>query len=162
MAYRSHLGTKPPVQIRTLVAPTTGDSKTEYVVCLRASPKATSAACNVEVRIPVPSDAEGVEFAAPRCSRAEYVSDQDVVVWHVKQLQGQELALTMSFRRSRPTFAETGLWPPVVRASFEIHNSTASGLAVRNLKIIEKSGYEAAQRIRYVTRCGDSSYRLPF
>ena len=47
-----------------------------------------------------------------------------------------------------------------IAVNFEIPYYTASGLQVRYLKIVEKSGYEALPWVRYITRNGDYQLRM--
>jgi AP-1 complex subunit mu len=44
--------------------------------------------------------------------------------------------------------------------SFEIPYFTVSGVQVRYLKIVDKSGYEAVPWVRYITQNGDYSIRI--
>lgn len=45
--------------------------------------------------------------------------------------------------------------------SFEIPYFAASGMQVRYLKIVERSGYSALPWVRYVTKQGDFLTRMP-
>jgi AP-1 complex subunit mu len=47
-----------------------------------------------------------------------------------------------------------------ISVKFEIPYFTTSGLQVRYLKIIEKSGYQALPWVRYVTQNGDYQIRM--
>ena len=47
-----------------------------------------------------------------------------------------------------------------ISVNFEIPYYTASGLQVRYLKIVEKSGYQALPWVRYITRNGDYQLRM--
>ena len=48
---------------------------------------------------------------------------------------------------------------PPITARFEIPYFTVSGIQVRYLKIVEKSGYQALPWVRYITQNGDD-YRF--
>ncbi|CAM9750595.1 unnamed protein product [Laminaria digitata] len=47
-----------------------------------------------------------------------------------------------------------------VQVKFEIPYFTVSGIQVRYLKIIEKSGYQALPWVRYITQNGDYQLRM--
>ena len=47
-----------------------------------------------------------------------------------------------------------------IQVSFEIPYFTVSGLQVRYMKIVEKSGYEAVPWVRYMTKNGEYSIRI--
>lgn len=49
---------------------------------------------------------------------------------------------------------------PPVSVKFEIPYFTVSGIQVRYLKIIEKSGYQALPWVRYITQNGDYQLRM--
>lgn len=46
-------------------------------------------------------------------------------------------------------------WRAPIEVQFEIPYFTVSGIQVRYLKIIEKSGYQALPWVRYITQNGD-------
>lgn len=48
---------------------------------------------------------------------------------------------------------------PPIQVKFEIPYFTTSGIQVRYLKIIEKSGYQALPWVRYITQNGDYQIR---
>jgi AP-1 complex subunit mu len=48
---------------------------------------------------------------------------------------------------------------PPIQVRFEIPYFTVSGIQVRYLKIIEKSGYQALPWVRYITQNGDYQLR---
>lgn len=48
---------------------------------------------------------------------------------------------------------------PPISVKFEIPYFTTSGIQVRYLKIIEKSGYQALPWVRYITQNGDYQLR---
>jgi len=50
---------------------------------------------------------------------------------------------------------------PPIGVKFEIPYFTTSGIQVRYLKIVEKSGYQALPWVRYITQNGDYQLRLP-
>uniref|UniRef100_A0A0E9V1X6 MHD domain-containing protein n=1 Tax=Anguilla anguilla TaxID=7936 RepID=A0A0E9V1X6_ANGAN len=55
--------------------------------------------------------------------------------------------------------AENKEGKPPVSVKFEIPYFTTSGIQVRHLKIIEKSGYQALPWVRYITQNGDYQLR---
>ena len=48
---------------------------------------------------------------------------------------------------------------PPIQVQFEIPYFTTSGVQVRYLKVVEKSGYTALPWVRYITRNGDYQIR---
>lgn len=58
-------------------------------------------------------------------------------------------------------FAEDPDKRPPIAVKFEIPYFTTSGIQVRYLKVIEKSGYQAFPWVRYITQNGDYFLRMP-
>jgi AP-1 complex subunit mu len=54
-----------------------------------------------------------------------------------------------------PTDAESAEKRPPITVRFEIPYFTVSGIQVRYLKVVEKSGYQALPWVRYITQNGD-------
>jgi AP-1 complex subunit mu len=54
----------------------------------------------------------------------------------------------------------TEQWRAPIEVKFEIPYFTVSGLQVRYLKIIEKSGYQALPWVRYITMNGHYQLRM--
>lgn len=48
---------------------------------------------------------------------------------------------------------------PPISVRFEVPYFTVSGIQVRYLKIVERSGYQALPWVRYITQSGDYSIR---
>ena len=51
-------------------------------------------------------------------------------------------------------------WKKPIGVKFEIPYFTVSGIQVRYLKIIERSGYQALPWVRYITANGDYQLRM--
>lgn len=58
------------------------------------------------------------------------------------------------------TSEEAESWRAPIEVKFEIPYFTVSGLQVRYLKIIEKSGYQALPWVRYITMNGHYQLRM--
>jgi AP-1 complex subunit mu len=88
---------------------------------------------------------------------------QDAIVWSIKQFHGQREYL-MRAHFGLPSIAAEGAsaesWKAPVEIKFEIPYFTVSGIQVRYLKIIEKSGYQALPWVRYITQNGNYSLRM--
>lgn len=163
MSYRLNTQVKPLIWVEAVVDATPTSSRVEYMIKAKSQFKTRSVANNVEIIVPVPSDVDSPKF---KCSvgSVRYVPDKDQMIWTIKQFQGQkELIMTANFglpsvmdnSRPRDSFMK---FP--VSVTFEIPYFTVSGLTVRYLKIIEKSGYSALPWVRYITTNGDYQVRM--
>uniref|UniRef100_A0A6T8L757 MHD domain-containing protein n=1 Tax=Hemiselmis andersenii TaxID=464988 RepID=A0A6T8L757_HEMAN len=158
MSYRLSTQVRPLIWIEAVVEPHTG-SRIEYMIKAKSQFKSRSVANNVEILIPVPPDADSPSF---KCSvgSAKYAPERDCVVWTIKQFAGQkEFVLRAHF--GLPSVQADGALPKKpISVKFEIPYYTVSGIQVRYLKIMEKSGYQALPWVRYITQNGDYQLRM--
>jgi len=139
-------------------------SRIEYVIKVKSEFKKRSTANNVEILIPVPQDADSPSFKTSM-GKVEYVPEDCCLKWKIKQFNGQKEYL-MRAHFGLPTVGaldagqEDDTQKPPISIKFEIPYFTVSGIQVRYLKIIEKSGYQALPWVRYITQNGDYSIRM--
>ena len=161
MSYRLNTQVKPLIWVEAVVDRSRGRSRVEFMIKTRSHFKSRSVANNVEIHIPVPADADTPQFKTAVGS-AWYEPEKDVLIWSIKQFQGQkDFIMTASF--GLPSIAaenrEAFLKRPI-SVKFEIPYFTVSGLTVKYLKIVEKSGYQALPWVRYITQHGDYQLRM--
>jgi AP-1 complex subunit mu len=159
MTYRLSTTVRPLIWIEALVEPHSG-SRIEYTVKAKSNFKRRSTANNVEIVIPVPPDADSPSFKTS-VGKVEYVPDKDCLIWRIKQFQGQkEFLMRAHFGLPSITNEESGAVKAPISVKFEIPYFTVSGIQVRYLKIMEKSGYQALPWVRYITQNGDYQIRM--
>jgi AP-1 complex subunit mu len=141
MSYRLNTNVRPLIWIESVVESHKG-SRVEYMVKARSQFKSRSTANNVQISVPVPKDADTPKFKSS-IGTVKYLPEKDAILWTVKQFQGsKEYLLRAHF--GLPSIAdEDPANKPPITVSFEIPYFTVSGIQVRYLKIIEKSGYQA-------------------
>ena len=120
-------------------------------------------------------------FAQASTGSVSYVPDKSAFVWKIKQLNGgREFLMRAHFglpsvRGGMPlitilrshthcvlrTEHESLDKRAPITVKFEIPYFTVSGIQVRYLKIVEKSGYQALPWVRYITQNGDD-YRCVY
>jgi AP-1 complex subunit mu len=166
MSYRLQTHVKPLIWVRAMVEPHS-NSRIEYMVKAKSQFKRQSVANGVEIRIPVPGDVSSPSFKAS-IGTVVYVPDCNCVVWSIKQFFGSREYLMRahfglpSIRSEEDEDGES--WKGPIQVKFEIPYFTVSGIQVRYLKIIEKTGYQALPWVRYITQNGKvrSPCRGPF
>jgi len=166
MTYRLSTHVKPLIWVEAVVEPHKG-SRIEYMIKTRSQFKSRSVANNVEILIPVPPDVDSPSF---KCSvgNVTYLPDRDAVVWTIKQFHGgREYLMRAHFglpsigaNNSGNKGKDENSWKAPIAVKFEIPYFTVSGIQVRYLKIIEKSGYQALPWVRYITANGDYQLRM--
>jgi len=160
MSYRLNTTVKPLFWVE-VVLDTYTHSKIEYTVRLKSQYKPRSYANNVEVVVPVPSDANSPYFKAS-IGTVKYTPDQEAMVWYIKSLGGQK-EHSMKAKFGFPSVADQNrdrFKREPVQIKFEIPYFTVSGIQVRYLKIVEKSGYHALPWVRYITQHGLYQIRM--
>jgi len=168
MTYRLNTHVKPLIWVEAVVEPHKG-SRIEYMIKTRSQFKSRSVANNVEIIIPVPADVDSPSFKSS-VGTVTYLPDKDAVVWTIKQFHGgREYLMRAHFGLPSITASDVdpdakrkgeNSWKAPIRVKFEIPYFTVSGIQVRYLKIIERSGYQALPWVRYITAHGDYQLRM--
>ncbi|EGG06659.1 uncharacterized protein MELLADRAFT_48387 [Melampsora larici-populina 98AG31] len=153
MSYRINTQVKPLIWAEAMVE-VHSNSRVEYVVKAKAQFKRRSTANNVEIYVPVPDDADSPRFRAS-VGTVHYVPEKSAFVWKIKQLGGgREYLMRAQF--GLPSVRNDAIEKRApITIKFEIPYFTVSGIQVRYLKIVEKSGYQALPWVRYITQHGD-------
>jgi len=159
MSYRLNTQVKPLIWIEAVVEPHS-HSRIEYMIKAKSQFKQRSTANNVEIVIPVPSDADTPSFKTS-IGTVKYAPERDAIVWSIKQFHGgKEYLMRAHFGLPSVSNEEDKKDKPPITVKFEIPYFTVSGIQVRYLKIIEKSGYQALPWVRYITQNGDYQLRM--
>jgi AP-1 complex subunit mu len=161
MSYRLSTHVKPLIWVETVVDRSSSRTRVEYMVKAKSNFKSRSVANNVEILIPVPSDVDSPNFKTSIGS-VKYIPGKDAMLWTIKQFAGQkDFIMTATF--GLPSVAsETrdAYQKRPINVKFEIPYFTVSGVTVRYLKIVEKSGYQALPWVRYITQNGEYQLRM--
>jgi len=159
MSYRLSTQVKPLIWIEAVVEPHS-HSRIEYMIKAKSQFKQRSTANNVEILIPVPPDADSPSFKTS-IGTVKYAPERDAIVWSIKQFHGgKEYLMRAHFGLPSVSNEEDKKDKPPITVKFEIPYFTVSGIQVRYLKIIEKSGYQALPWVRYITQNGDYQLRM--
>ncbi len=160
MSYRLNTQVKPLIWVEAVVEPHS-HSRIEYMIKAKSQFKSKSIANNVEIIIPVPHDVDTPTFKAS-IGTVTYFPDRDAVIWSIKQFNGSKEYMMRAHFGLPSISAEEGKdhWKAPIEVKFEIPYFTVSGLQVRYLKIIEKSGYQALPWVRYITMNGNYQLRM--
>merc|ERR1712032_338110 len=154
MSYRLNTQVKPLIWIEAVVEPHS-HSRIEYMIKAKSQFKQRSTANIVEILVPVPPDADSPSFKTS-IGTVKYAPERDAVVWSIKQFHGgKEYLMRAHFGLPSVSNEEDKKDKPPITVKFEIPYFTVSGIQVRYLKIIEKSGYQALPWVRYITQNGD-------
>ncbi|KAJ3043669.1 AP-1 complex subunit mu-1 [Rhizophlyctis rosea] len=159
MSYRLNTQVKPLIWCEAVIESHSG-SRVEYMIKAKAQFKKRSSANNVEIIVPVPEDADTPKFKAS-VGYAQYAPEKNAIVWKIKQFPGgKEFTMRAHFGLPSVKNEDPDRRPPI-SVKFEIPYFTVSGIQVRYLKVVDKSGYQAFPWVRYITQNGDYFLRLP-
>jgi len=157
MSYRLNTHVKPLIWIESVIE-RHDHSRIEIMVKAKSQFKRRSTANNVEIVIPVPSDADSPKFKTT-IGHCKYAPEQNAVIWTVKSFPGGKEYLMKAHFGLPSVVGDLNEGKPPISVKFEIPYFTTSGIQVRYLKIIEKSGYQALPWVRYITQNGDYQLR---
>eukprot|EP00095_Tigriopus_kingsejongensis_P002599 maker-scaffold632_size121914-snap-gene-0.20 protein:Tk02599 transcript:maker-scaffold632_size121914-snap-gene-0.20-mRNA-1 annotation:"ap-1 complex subunit mu-1" len=157
MSYRLNTHVKPLIWIESVIE-RHAHSRIEYMVKAKSQFKRRSTANNVEIIIPVPSDASAPKFKTT-IGHCKYTPEIGAIVWNIKNFPGGKEYLMRAHLSLPSVEGDITEGKPPIQVKFEIPYFTTSGIQVRYLKIIEKSGYQALPWVRYITQNGDYQLR---
>jgi len=158
MSYRLNTEVKPLIWVESVVE--SYGTRIEYMIKAKAQFKRRSIANNVEIFIPVPEDSDSPKFKSS-VGTVRYAPEKNAIVWSIKQFPGgKEFLMRAQFGLPSVRKEDPDKKPPI-SVKYEIPYFTVSGIQVRYLKIIEKSGYQALPWVRYITQNGDYELRMP-
>lgn len=157
MSYRLNTHIKPLIWIESVIE-RHAHSRIEYMIKAKSQFKRRSTANNVEINIPVPNDADSPKFKTS-IGHAKYTPESSKVIWNIKSFPGGKEYLMRAHFDLPSVVGEDLEGKPPITVKFEIPYFTTSGIQVRYLKIIEKSGYQALPWVRYITQNGDYQLR---
>eukprot|EP00056_Hartaetosiga_gracilis_P022550 m.31519 g.31519 ORF g.31519 m.31519 type:complete len:424 (+) comp9703_c0_seq1:136-1407(+) len=157
MSYRLSQDVKPLIWVESVIERHT-HSRVEYLIKAKSKFKRRSTATNVVINVPVPSDADSPKFKVSTGS-CKYEPQHNNLRWTIKNFPGgKEFFLRAHFNLPSVEGEDVETKPPI-QVEFEIPYFTTSGIQVRYLKVVEKSGYEALPWVRYITQNGDYQIR---
>ena len=157
MSYRLNSDVKPLIWIESMIE-RHKHSRVEYTIRAKGQFKRRATANDVQIIVAVPHDADSPQFMTSIGS-VVYTPENNCLVWTIKSFPGgKEYIMRAHFNLPSVMSEQTEAKPPI-EVKFEIPYFTISGIEVRHLKIIEKSGYQALPWVRYLTQNGDYQLR---
>jgi len=158
MKYRISQNVRLPVKIVPIVEEI-GRNKVLYNIRVAADVSKKRFATGLVIRIPCPSNTAKTKISVSK-GRAKYDVVHHAIVWRIKRLAGEAEA-TLSCTAQLSTVTKSTVWSrPPIEADFVVPMVTASGLAVRYLRVVEKSTYSAEKWVKYSSRAGSYQIRI--
>jgi AP-4 complex subunit mu-1 len=139
--------------------------KAELTLRIRADVPTHTYGLNVAVKVPVPKTTTslGVEFGVGASGQTyEYKSAEKYVVWNISRFGGgTEQVCKIRFSTSSPITAATRKEVGPISMSFEVPQHNVSGLAIKSLRLEERSQtYNPSRWIRNITQANSYVCRM--
>lgn len=136
---------------------TESPQKISLVLHLRSNLSPKTVATDVLVRVPVFKEVGNVSIFS-NSGKARFDPEISAVMWSFNKMNGETEALLSLELPYANTFS--GWSRPPITLDFTLDTYSSSHLAVRYLKVSEKSNYRTVKWVRYCTRAG--SYEVRF
>uniref|UniRef100_A0A8C5AAI6 AP-1 complex subunit mu-1 n=1 Tax=Gadus morhua TaxID=8049 RepID=A0A8C5AAI6_GADMO len=131
MSYRLNTHVKPLIWIESVIEKHS-HSRIEYMIKAKSQFKRRSTANNVEIHIPVPTDADSPKFKTTVGS-VKWVPENSEIVWSIKSFPGGKEYLMRAHFGLPSVEAEDKEGKPPISVKFEIPYFTTSGIQVSSL-----------------------------
>ena len=136
-----------------------GKQKLEINLKVKALFDSSNYASNVVVKVPVPKTVANVKTFS-NSGKAKYEPENTAVLWRMKKFPGESEYLVRVECDLTPTPSDKPWVRPPISMEFVVPMFTSSGLRVRFLYVIEKTGYKPTKWIRYITKAGLYEQRI--
>jgi len=114
---------------------------------------------NVVLKVPVPRHTSKTSLFVTN-GKARHEPEQEAVVWRIRRFPGDtEYNLRADVSLGQTSSEKPWSRPPVTM-DFQVPMFTASGLRVRFLRVVERSGYKPTKWIRYITKAENYLHRI--
>jgi AP-2 complex subunit mu-1 len=157
MKYRTTEGISLPFRLHHNIQET-GD-RIDIHLTVKSTFSTETFAMGFKVRVPVPKNT-AVCHVNVGTGRAKYLPESSCILWKVWRFAGNSESTLASQIELIHTTNRSAWSRPPISMDFEVPMYTSSGLQIRFMKIVEKSGYHAVKWVRYLTRAGNYQYRI--
>ena len=161
MHYRLSEGINAPFRLMCVhgISKKSAETKMEFKLKLKAEFEEAFMAQDIVIDIPVPEGVIGHNINVG-VGKARYFPENNTVTWRLKTFQGAKEALLRVDIDLPRDWNETEWGKSPIRLSGTVPSLTASGVKVRYLKVVEKTGYRTFKWIRSLTKTGEYLHRI--
>ncbi|KAH0785606.1 Adaptor complexes medium subunit family protein [Histomonas meleagridis] len=161
MRYRKTENIGIPFTITPMIHDLPGN-KLEIRVNVRATYDMKLSATPLILSIPLPDNTSNVKVSTTT-GRGKYVPNQNAVAWKLANFPGgtqADISIIVSCLAATSKSSPATKIQLPISANFNLAMFSASGLALRYLKVVEKSGYVPQKWLRYTTKAGKYEVRM--
>jgi len=157
LRYRISEGVNLPFRVLAVVDQT--KTQVSYNLRISATFPTQVTAHNIVVKIPCPSNTTKSHVHASS-GKAKWEPAEQAIIWKVRTIAGGYELFLNGYVDLAPQTQEKPWSRPPLTMNFKVHVYTASGLYVRNLRVVEASGYVPGRLVRYITKAGSYQIRI--
>ncbi|KAH0786682.1 Adaptor complexes medium subunit family protein [Histomonas meleagridis] len=161
MRYRKTENIGIPFTITPMIHDLPGN-KIEIRVNVRATYDMKLSATPLILSIPLPDNTSNVKISSTT-GRGKYVSSQNAVAWKITNFPGgtqADISIIVSCLAATSKSSPATKIQLPISANFNLAMFSASGLALRYLTVVERSGYTPQKWLRYTTKAGKYEVRM--
>mmetsp|Transcript_5356 Transcript_5356/g.8414 ORF Transcript_5356/g.8414 Transcript_5356/m.8414 type:complete len:440 (+) Transcript_5356:113-1432(+) len=142
-----------------------GRTRVEYEVKVKSrfDPQNTSgvtlSATGVVLRIPCPPNTAKCNVEVTK-GEAKYNANLKCIVWKIRKFKDDKSFFLKGQVKLVASVNEKAWSRPPVTMDFSVPMFAASGMHIRSMKVLEKSGYETIKWVRYMTKAGQYQIRI--
>eukprot|EP00029_Vermamoeba_vermiformis_P002996 TRINITY_DN13360_c0_g1_i1.p1 TRINITY_DN13360_c0_g1~~TRINITY_DN13360_c0_g1_i1.p1 ORF type:complete len:432 (-),score=121.03 TRINITY_DN13360_c0_g1_i1:93-1388(-) len=161
MRYRTTENISSPFRVISNVTEVSRN-RIEADVTIKSTFNAKLNGANVVIKIPTPKNTATCKIAIKGAGKAKYNADAGGIVWKIRRFPGMtEYTLQARIELISNVSVEKKAWSrPPIQMEFQVPMFAASGLQIRYLRVIERSGYTAVKWVRYLTKAGSYLHRI--
>jgi len=161
MRYRTTENISSPFRVISNVTEVSRN-RIEADVTIKSTYNAKLNGANVIIKIPTPKNTATCKIAIKGSGKAKYNADAGGIVWKIRRFPGMtEYTLQARIELISNVSVEKKAWSrPPIQMEFQVPMFAASGLQIRYLRVIERSGYSAVKWVRYLTKAGSYLHRI--
>eukprot|EP01038_Epipyxis_sp_PR26KG_P010784 gene10784-14480_t len=150
-----------PAQPFRLLPNITEEGKTRLLVNLKVTAdfQEDKKAHSVIIKIPMPPTAANARITVGK-GRAKYEAAERALVWRISSFPGMSESTLDAVVDLLPATREKPWTKPPISMDFQIPMYSGSGVQVRFLKVYEKSSYQTARWVKYLTKAGEYQMRI--
>jgi len=139
-----------------------GRARIEVEITVTSTFNPKLAGLHVKIKIPTPKNTAVCKTILKGAGKARYNSEVGGILWQIRRFPGRcKYLLRANIELIQNVSVEQKAWSrPPISLEFQVPMMTASGLQVKFLRVVEKSGYTTIKWVRYLTKAGNYQYRI--
>jgi len=159
MRYRSTDRITSPFRILSQLKYVT-DTQLDYEVTIVSEYPIKVFGLKVTIKVPTPPNTAVCKTFIKGAGKAKYDAQYGGIIWRISRVVGHSESTLRATVELISTPGEKNWDRPPISMDFTVPMFAASGLKIKFLRVVDKSGYAPAKWVRYMTKAGSYQRRL--